>query len=111
MEKRHRLKRFPVVVHKIEKKSYVVQEPARQKKGDIPVEKDLIIVSSITYAMKGKELLERAGFRAYITRLPRGIENVGCGYCIYVDRDTDRAERFLRQAGIRVSGRHRAAVS
>lgn len=70
------------------------------------MKKDLIMVSSITYAMKGKDLLERAGFRAFIMRLPKNIENAGCGYCIYVNRDTDRAEELLRRAGIRVSGRY-----
>lgn len=67
--------------------------------------KDLIIVSSVTYAMKGKELLQQRGFKAYITRLPQGSDEIGCGYCVYVQGDTDQAERVLRGAGIRVLGR------
>lgn len=70
------------------------------------MKKELIMVSSITYAMKAKALLVRAGFRAYTTRLPRNIKNAGCGYCVYVDRDTDQAEQLLKKAGIRVLGRY-----
>ena len=68
--------------------------------------KILILVSSITYAMKGKEILSRRGFKAYIERLPRGFQNSGCGYCIYVNSDVDMAERILRASGIRVNGRY-----
>ena len=70
------------------------------------MKKELILVSSITYAMKAKTLLEHAGFRAYTTRLPRNIQTTGCGYCVYVERGTDRAEQLLRKAGIRVLGRY-----
>ena len=70
------------------------------------MKQELILVSSITYAIKAKTLLERAGFRAYTARLPRNIQNVGCGYCVYVTRGTDRAEQLLRKAGIRVLGRY-----
>ena len=69
------------------------------------MKRDLIIVSSVTYAMKGKQRLESRGFKAYITRLPQGGENTGCGYCIYVNKNTDLAERALREAKIRVLGR------
>lgn len=69
------------------------------------LKRDLIIVSSVTYAMKGKELLQKRGFQAYITRLPQREEGAGCGYCIYVNGNTDLAEQILRTAGIRVLGR------
>ncbi len=69
------------------------------------MKKDLIIVSSVTYAMKGKELLQKRGFKAYITRLPQIKEEAGCGYCVYVSENTDLAEQILRAAGIRVLGR------
>ena len=69
------------------------------------MKRDLIIVSSITYAMKGKELLQNRGFQAYIARLPQKEEGTGCGYCVYVSRNTDLAEEILRSEGIRVLGR------
>ena len=42
--------------------------------------KPLIMVSSITYAMKSKEILSRRGFKVYVERVPHTSEAVGCGY-------------------------------
>lgn len=46
--------------------------------------KPLIMVSSITYAMKSKEILSRRGFKVYVERVPHTSEAVGCGYGVYV---------------------------
>ena len=97
-----RRKTFFVVLHMMIKET----KGKGNEEGKFSVKKELIVVSSVTYAMKGKELLERNGFHAYITRLPRETENVGCGYCIYVTHDTNRAEQLLQRNGIRVLGRH-----
>ena len=63
--------------------------------------KPLIIVSSVTYAMKGKEILFVYGIRSYVERIPKTRET-GCGYGVYVPDRTDEAERILRENGIRV---------
>ena len=63
--------------------------------------KTLIVVSSVTYALKGRELLFSHGIKSYVERLPRTREN-GCGYGLYVPRRADDAERILRAAGVRV---------
>lgn len=68
------------------------------------MQEPLILVSSITYAMKGKRILEQRGIRAYVERIPRTRET-GCGYGIYVPDGTDEAERQLRNMGIRILGR------
>ncbi len=67
--------------------------------------KPLIMISSITFAMKGKELLTKKGFSADLVRTPRHENIGGCGYSIYVPKDTDEAEEILRDAGIKVLGR------
>ena len=64
-----------------------------------------ILVSSVTYAIKGRDLLRSMGFKAYIERSKSGLENTGCGYTIYVNEDTDRAEQILKEHHIRVLGR------
>lgn len=64
--------------------------------------KPLIMVGSVTYAMKGKELLRRRGFQAYVERVPRTREELGCGYGLYVPQRTDEAEHVLISSGIRV---------
>ena len=66
--------------------------------------KPLIVVSSVTYAMKGRDLLFRNGIRGYVERIPKTGET-GCGYGIYVPRGADAAERILRENRIRVLGR------
>ena len=66
--------------------------------------KPLIVVSSVTYAMKGRDLLFRHGIRGYVERIPKTGET-GCGYGIYVPRGVDAAERILRENRIRVLGR------
>lgn len=67
--------------------------------------KPLILVSSLTYAIKGKELLIRNGFIADIKRVPKNRKRVGCGYGIYVPNHTDEAEALLKSVPIRVFGR------
>lgn len=66
--------------------------------------KPLILVSSITYAMKARDILFHNGIKSYIERV-RHRENVGCGYGIYVPERTDEAEEILQKSGIRILGR------
>ena len=62
----------------------------------------LFVVGSITYAIKGRDLLRRNGYRAYVERAPADAEHLGCGYGIYV---VEEAQRLLQQAGIRIRRR------
>ena len=67
--------------------------------------KPLILVGSITYAIKGRNILARMGIRSYVERTPRGGPDGGCGYSIYVPEGADEAEDILLRYGIRVMGR------
>ena len=64
----------------------------------------VLVLSSVTYAMKSRDLLFKYGIKAYVERLPRTKEN-GCGYGVYVPRGIDEAERILKENGVRVLGR------
>ncbi len=66
--------------------------------------KPLIMVSSVTYAMKGKEILLQHGIRGFVQRIPK-VAETGCGYGIFVPEDADTAERILRENKIRILGR------
>ncbi len=65
----------------------------------------LILLPSVTYAMKAKNILEKHNIRAYIQRTPKNIGIRSCGYCLFVPENTDQAERILRMNGVRVLGR------
>ena len=62
-------------------------------------------VSSVTNAMRGKNLLEKNGIHGYINRTVDEEGNNGCGYSILVTGDVARAESLLTAAGIRIRGK------
>ena len=66
---------------------------------------ELILLPSVTYAMKAKSILDKYNIRSYIQRTPKSVKISSCGYCLFVPNDTDRAERLLRESGVRVIGR------
>ena len=66
--------------------------------------KPMILISSITYAMKSRDILFSYGIKAYVERTPGG-NRAGCGYSIYVPDRTDVAESILAGAGIKILGR------
>ena len=61
-----------------------------------------IHVSSVTNAMRGKQLLEEQGIRAYLHRSFQPSAGDGCGYSLLVTGDVKRAEQILHQRGVRV---------
>lgn len=67
--------------------------------------KQLIMLTSITYAMKGRAILLNAGIPADIERTPKRSGEYSCGYSLYVPRKTDEAEQVLKNNGIMVLGR------
>lgn len=68
------------------------------------MERTLMILGSVTYALKAKELLFSHGISAYMERGKKTRE-FGCGYGLNVPKDTDKAERILKENGIKILGR------
>ena len=66
---------------------------------------ELILLPSVTYAMKAKSILDQYKIRSYIQRTPKSVSIKSCGYCLYVPDKTDEAEKLLREKGIRILGR------
>ena len=66
--------------------------------------KPIILVSSVTYAIKSKEILFENGIKAYVERVPKTAKS-GCGYGVYVPKDVDMAETILKEYDIRILGR------
>lgn len=69
------------------------------------MEKPLIMMSSVTYAMRGRELLRKHGIKSTIERTPKNKVLQGCGYSLYAGDRTDEAIQLLQQNGIRILGR------
>ncbi len=63
--------------------------------------KSEIGVSSITYAMKGKEILARYGIKANVKRQLNIEKRKGCGYSIVVD-EKEEAVYILKRHGIKI---------
>lgn len=67
------------------------------------MEKSIIVVKSITYAMRGQQLLNNYGISAYIERNIGAASQYGCGYSVRVKTtEAARAAEILRSNSIRV---------
>ncbi len=56
-------------------------------------------MTSITYAMKAKRLLNDKGIYCEIVRTPKNL-GTGCGYSLSVNKDPKEIVRILEQNGI-----------
>ena len=62
-----------------------------------------IVVSSITYAYKGKSVLEKRGYKAFIEREPLRLSSCGCHYIIRVkDISLAKAVELLKENHVKV---------
>lgn len=66
--------------------------------------KNLIMLTSITYAMKAKEVLIRKGIRSDIVRTPKHSSPTGCGYSLFVPKKFESAVSIIKSSGIKIVG-------
>ncbi len=66
--------------------------------------KNLIMMTSITNAMKAKDVLLKKRIRSEIVRTPKRKAKSGCGYSLYVPTNFAKAVSILRASGIRIMG-------
>ena len=60
----------------------------------------LIACRSVTYAQRAVRLLERAGLRASMRRLPADLPETGCGHAVRVPRErVAQAMQMMNEAG------------
>lgn len=64
----------------------------------------LLAVSSITYAMKSKKILNGMGIFCEIEKTPKNLSS-GCGYSVRVRDDPDRIVGILERNGVAVKAR------
>lgn len=73
--------------------------------------KPLIIIGSITQAMKARDILNKRGIKSEVVRTPRRDISGSCNYSVYVRSNPDMAEGILVKSGIKVLGRIDKEVS
>lgn len=63
----------------------------------------VLVVRSVTNAIKGQKLLESKGISAYVQRNASPVSREGCGYVLKIDRkNLQTAVGILTAGGIKV---------
>ncbi len=62
----------------------------------------VIITGTVTYAIRGRDILRAEGFKAKVERNTVGIARYGCGYGIVVTGNIEKAVELLNQNGIKI---------
>lgn len=62
----------------------------------------IISTGTVTYAIKGRDLLRQKGYNVKIERITSGMGSAGCGYSIILTGDIAPAEKLLRDAGVKI---------
>ena len=57
---------------------------------------------TVTYAIKGRDLLRHHGYKVRMERVTSGIGKAGCGYSLVLEGDAEAAERLLRGADVKL---------
>ncbi|MCQ2455549.1 MAG: DUF3343 domain-containing protein [Clostridia bacterium] len=60
-----------------------------------------IVIGSITYALKAKDILNGNGYKAHIERKTSEYKN-GCGYAVKFDGDVIRAKEILLNSNVKI---------
>lgn len=66
------------------------------------MQRHIISVSSITYAIKGRDFLRKKGIRAFVERRTNDKGNVGCGYVIVATGKINNIVADLQGIGIKI---------
>lgn len=66
------------------------------------MERNIISIGTVTQALKGRDLLRKLGFKAYVERNAKNIGKFGCGYSIVATGNLDKIKDALTANGIRI---------
>ncbi len=61
-----------------------------------------IATGTITYAIKGRDILRSKGYKARIERRNSDLGTLGCGYSIIATGDIGQMESLLKTSGIKI---------
>ena len=60
-----------------------------------------ITTGTVTYAIKGRNVLRDSGYFAEIRRIASDNQGVGCGYGVYTNADPETAREIFRINGVK----------
>ncbi len=61
-----------------------------------------ISTGTVTFALKGRDILRRNGFDVKIERITSTQGGLGCGYTIVLSGNITQAENILRKSGVKI---------
>lgn len=64
--------------------------------------KCILVLSSVTYAMKAVRILSQQGIYSSVVKTPEVIKVRGCGYGVLSNADCEKVKPLLTEAGISV---------
>lgn len=64
--------------------------------------KNVIVTGTVTYAIRGRDILRKKGFAASVERNNSGLGRFGCGYGIVVRGDIEKAVEILKSNSIKI---------
>lgn len=64
--------------------------------------KNVIVTGTVTYAIRGRDVLRKNGIISSVERNSSGLGRLGCGYGIVVRGDIDKAVDILTQNNIKI---------
>jgi len=70
--------------------------------GVMKMQRYIITTGTVTYAIKGKDLLKRNGIKAKVERIMSGKGSSSCGYSIIIENNLDAALSLLKSNGIKI---------
>ncbi|MBE6787675.1 MAG: DUF3343 domain-containing protein [Ruminococcaceae bacterium] len=65
------------------------------------MKKYIIQTGTVTYAIKGRDLLRNKGFKVKVERITAD-KNYGCGYAIILEGNLENALQTLRENGVKI---------
>lgn len=64
--------------------------------------KNIIVTGTVTYAIRGRDILRRNGFEATVERNSSGLGRHGCGYGIVIKNNVDKAVELLEANSVKI---------
>lgn len=61
-----------------------------------------IVTGTVTYAIRGRDILRKNGINASVERNSFGLGRHGCGYGIVVKSDIEKAVEILKENSIKI---------